>query len=603
EACANSSCTDNIQNGDETGIDCGGANCPACPTTPTLLSLKTTEIKFAYPSAVYANSVNKDALIIIGEETGAKTGTYTVNANVITFTPSKSFKVGEQLYITSTSAIETTNRTAMPAFTWMEVMPVTNPTNAVFTPLNTGITLPSDALNHSYSFTTADFNQDGNMDIIINYYPARGSATKNLIYLQNANGTFNAPLTYSYNRSFSSLRGTPDLNGDGYPDLVVTHNVPSSVHVRLNNGDGTLGASSLYSVTNYSNGVEFADIDGDGDIDMIGRSGNSSLSSNRISIFRNKGDGTFDAQETFSTNNGYGHYLRLGDLDNDGDVDMIFTTSASFNAIPTFKVYENNGAGSFSLHKSEANPDVRGILPILDFNNDGQKDMISFNTDAIVHLGNTGLDFSLGGGTTLTSEHGRFHPGDINGDGFIDLLNSRTYNGTNWTSFPYKTYLNNGNGAFTKIDGTLNMKSFEATRLSDMDNDGDLDYLYVDTDRQIYIAENGNNTNFSEVPTQSRNAKNDIIFSEISGEVQLKVMPNPFQSQTTIKYYLPKQSNVTLKVLDFLGREISTLAQNKNQTAGWHEQQFQAANNAAGTYFLVLTNGEQQKTEKIILIK
>ncbi|MFK7979849.1 MAG: T9SS type A sorting domain-containing protein, partial [Saprospiraceae bacterium] len=76
-----------------------------------------------------------------------------------------------------------------------------------------------------------------------------------------------------------------------------------------------------------------------------------------------------------------------------------------------------------------------------------------------------------------------------------------------------------------------------------------------------------------------------------------------FQSQTTIKYYLPKQSNVTLKVLDFLGREIRSLAQNKKQTAGWHEQQFQVANNAAGTYFLVLTNGEQQKMEKIVLIK
>ena len=596
-------CTDNIQNGDETGVDCGGTNCPACPTQPKLLALKTTEVKFTYPSAVSANSVTKDALTIIGEETGAKTGTYTVNSNLVTFVPTVPFKAGEQLYITSTSAIEKTNQTAMPAFTWMEVMPVTNPTNAIFSPLNTGITLPSDALNYSYSFFSADFNQDGRMDILVNYYPARGSATKNLIYLQNANGSYAAPSTYSSTRSYSSLRGTPDLNGDGYPDLVVTHNVPSSVNVRLNNGDGTLGSSSLYTVTNYSVGVDFADIDGDGDIDMIGKSGNASLSSNRISIFRNKGDGTFNAQETISTNNGYGHYLRLGDLDNDGDVDIIFTTSTSFGAIPTFKVYKNNGLGSFSLHKSEANPNVRGILPILDFNNDGQKDMVSFNTDATVHLGNTGFDFSLGNGTAVTSEQGRFHPGDINGDGFIGLLNYRIYNGTNWTSFPYKTYLNNGNGAFTKTNGALNMKSFQALRLSDMDGDGDLDYLYVDTDRKIYIAENGNNTNLSEIPLESRGTENDPALRNVLGAIQLKVMPNPFHSETTIQYYLPKEGSITLQIRDFLGRKIKTLEANTQKQKGSHQIQFQSNNLPAGTYFLVLNSNGLMQTKKMVIVR
>ncbi|MEZ4908780.1 MAG: hypothetical protein R2771_14310 [Saprospiraceae bacterium] len=40
---------------------------------------------------------------------------------------------------------------------------------------------------------------------------------------------FPGPTTYTNSYSHSNLRGLPDLNNDGYPDIVITHNVPSNV--------------------------------------------------------------------------------------------------------------------------------------------------------------------------------------------------------------------------------------------------------------------------------------------------------------------------------------------------------------------------------------
>ncbi|MBK9336160.1 MAG: VCBS repeat-containing protein [Lewinellaceae bacterium] len=65
------------------------------------------------------------------------------------------------------------------------------------------------------------------------------------------------------------LVGTPDVNNDGYPDIVIFHNFPSRIHVRLNNGSGGFGSAALYTVSNYCNGANVYDLDRDGDLDIV----------------------------------------------------------------------------------------------------------------------------------------------------------------------------------------------------------------------------------------------------------------------------------------------------------------------------------------------
>ena len=78
--------------------------------------------------------------------------------------------------------------------------------------------------------------------------------------------------------------------------------------------------------------------------------------------------------------------------------------------------------------------------------------------------------------------------------------------------------------------------------------------------------------------------------------------PNPFNPSTVIRYNLPEESNVSLKVFDVLGNEIETLI-NKPQTAGSYEINFNASKLSNGIYFYQLTSNGFSKTLKMIVLK
>ena len=78
--------------------------------------------------------------------------------------------------------------------------------------------------------------------------------------------------------------------------------------------------------------------------------------------------------------------------------------------------------------------------------------------------------------------------------------------------------------------------------------------------------------------------------------------PNPFNPSTRISYFVPKESFVTLKVYDFLGREVTTLV-NENKSTGSYEVVFDAADVPSGTYFYNLTADNFSQTKKMIVVK
>jgi hypothetical protein len=79
--------------------------------------------------------------------------------------------------------------------------------------------------------------------------------------------------------------------------------------------------------------------------------------------------------------------------------------------------------------------------------------------------------------------------------------------------------------------------------------------------------------------------------------------PNPFNPVTNIKYQIAKNSSVTLKVFDILGREIETLI-NEKQNTGTYEIKFNGSKLASGMYFYSLfINGNRFDTKKLILLK
>lgn len=78
--------------------------------------------------------------------------------------------------------------------------------------------------------------------------------------------------------------------------------------------------------------------------------------------------------------------------------------------------------------------------------------------------------------------------------------------------------------------------------------------------------------------------------------------PNPFNPSTVISYSLIKQSGVTLKVYDALGREMRTLV-NKQQGAGSYTLKFDADGIPAGVYYYKLVAGDQSDVKMMLLLK
>jgi hypothetical protein len=78
--------------------------------------------------------------------------------------------------------------------------------------------------------------------------------------------------------------------------------------------------------------------------------------------------------------------------------------------------------------------------------------------------------------------------------------------------------------------------------------------------------------------------------------------PNPFNPTTTIKFELPKASQVNLSVYDLLGRQVSVLV-NEKKDAGVHEVKFDASGLSSGVYFYRIQVGDFTQTRKLCLIR
>jgi endoglucanase len=79
--------------------------------------------------------------------------------------------------------------------------------------------------------------------------------------------------------------------------------------------------------------------------------------------------------------------------------------------------------------------------------------------------------------------------------------------------------------------------------------------------------------------------------------------PNPFNPQTTISYFLPRESTVTLRVYNLIGREVATLVENERKAAGNYEVSFGGTNLSSGVYFYRLQTDGFVDTKAMMLIK
>ncbi len=214
----------------------------------------------------------------------------------------------------------------------------------------------------------ADLDGDSDLDIVAT---TRISSTYYLrTFINNGGLAFSDGFNQLLAASAKVSVGTMDADGD--VDIIVTTN--SGLTVYLNDGTGT--AFSPLSTVYTSGGLLdaenliVADFDNDSNLDVFAL--NSSESIFDSYIFINDGTGALTVSPNVLTNSGYSNHAIVGDLDNDGDNDIIITGYFSGNT-----AWVNDGTGNFVLDDVPLGKGDEGAVPVLgDLDGDSDLDLV-----------------------------------------------------------------------------------------------------------------------------------------------------------------------------------------------------------------------------------
>ena len=171
-------------------------------------------------------------------------------------------------------------------------------------------------------FAVGDFNGDGKADVAIDYAQYNNEVS---LFPGLGTGFFSAGITLGLPRAEQT--GHPaagSLRGNGIIDLVVPDSASAHIFVYHGTGSG-LGAASSLVINHTPNLVFLADLDHDGNLDMVATYASS------LGFFHGNGDGTFGAEQDFATGNGVGNVVS-GDFNNDGVLDLITSNTSDGTA-------------------------------------------------------------------------------------------------------------------------------------------------------------------------------------------------------------------------------------------------------------------------------
>jgi hypothetical protein len=280
---------------------------------------------------------------------------------------------------------------------------------------------------------------------------------------------------------------TGDVNGDGAVDYVVANlSTAQSTKLYINDGNGNFTdmSSTLLPSALSGGSVAMGDIDRDGDLDIIIGTQNTSM---RLQVFLNDGKGKFtdNTSKSISSQPTELFYdMKLGDVDFDRDLDLACAAASGTSS----RLFLNDGKGVFTDATGKTFPSVGAGhwgVEIVDLGRDVDMDIVlhSSATKAPIILINTDFrgTFKDQSSTWLpsgfTTSNGRKVVGrDFNGDGYNDL-----FFGNYTTQNQLLLYDPTSSSAKFKDVTTTNMPSLSDNTYmlgaGDIDEDGDIDVL------------------------------------------------------------------------------------------------------------------------------
>jgi hypothetical protein len=317
----------------------------------------------------------------------------------------------------------------------------------------------------------ADFNSDGKPDL----------AVYGEILLGKGKGTFQGPPTVLLPNSAAEA-AVGDFDKNGTQDVAaISVNSATSLYVLTNDGTGTLTLAHTYTLQQPSYAIATADVNGDGNLDLIVAGADPSTELWSYSVLLGNRDGSFQPPVFYAQNvqSAFASTIVIADFNHDGKLDLVIPT------YQTVAVLLGKGDGTFGAPAYLYDGGPASIVSA-DFNGDGELD--------IAAAGSFGLAILLGKGDgtfqpaafPFTTALSGLLTADLNADGKADLVSNNTKG--------IQVLAGNGNGTFTPLApfGTF------AIALADVDGDGNLDVITNDPDGSdalngIYLG-NGDGT-------------------------------------------------------------------------------------------------------------
>jgi hypothetical protein len=419
-----------------------------------------------------------------------------------------------------------------------------------------------------------DYDNDGWLDIfLINGGPkdaATGLPSTNHLYRNNHDGTFTDVTQKAGLLRHGWAQGVSvgDYNGDGWPDLFVTYYGRNVLY--RNNKDGTFSdvteAAGLLTPDNlYSTGSAFLDFDRDGQLDLFvahyvaydeatahdAQRGDSckwrgltvlcgprGLKGARDTLYRNRGDGTFEDVSTkagLTSQLDYGFTPLVADYNNDGWPDIYVANDST----PS-RLYLNHHDGTFT---------EEGVLSGVAYNEDGREQS------------GMGADVA-----------------DYNADGRLDIVK------TNFEQDTSTLYRNNANGTFDDVTFASGLgvnTSFVGWGVGFVDFDSDSwpdilmanGHIYEEVDalndtsykeRKILYRNQGNGT-FQDVSLRGgsglllKRASRGVAFGDLFNTGQTNIVINNLADKPTLLCNLMTYKNNSL-TLQLVGKAPNPLA-------------------------------------------
>lgn len=632
---------------------------------------KTTTIKIIFDSPINMNTVNANTFIVSGSVTGTHSGIYSYDSQTytLTFLPNVEFALNEIVSTILTDSFQVLGKTLWHSFSFSFRIGVEE--GVGFFGLTKSIE-QAWTLGYLAEQEIVDFDQNLDIDLLL---AQSIEFSEGKVNLWKNDGTGNFEIIAQVITP-GSIRGISanDFNLDGLIDFAT--NVLDQITVYLNNGNNIFYPQMNLESDYYAELVSL-DFNNDGFVDLVSALRDYENDEWDIDLIKNNSNNSLSIKKLSKLPTiSFPQTQRIGfecaDFNNDNFVDLFFFDHDYNNAY----VLLNNQNDSLIINQT-----ITLIAPYSaasgDLNNDGYIDIVlstSSSTLKILINDHTGklnelAEYYFAGNILSTSL------GDIDNDQDLDIVVARSYANT-------LLLFNDGNGIIES--DSVTMHQGDNFLLADFNSDGDLDILNLDPfSHRIDLLENGiyepppyvpielgsfnsinlssgillswytitetNNSGFELYRDSSlvafipgkgtsteRNYYSFTDYINVAGLYKYRLIqidfdgsrktvaelnhnyfplieyfelkqnfPNPFNPVTTISYSISEQSHVSLNVYNLLGQKIAVLVEEEKKP-GLYEVQFDAAyfsRLSSGIYIYELRAGAFHQSRKMILME